>query len=183
MKRSSFKAMKILSALAVGIGSILFVDGDTWAQEKHKIAFKALPANSKYTQQLATDVGDVPGHQVRVLELHQVYPTDPPAFEGVKLKEAWTHGYSDYVDINGHGWGYVVYTLENGDKIFGRYDGTSQTTQSSEGKQSAFSGVTTLTGGTGKFRGIRGMLRNTSSFDPKSGFNETQQEGEYWMGE
>jgi hypothetical protein len=35
-------------------------------------------ADTKYPQQLALDVGDIPGHQVRVYELHRVYPNDKP---------------------------------------------------------------------------------------------------------
>ena len=38
-----------------------------------------------------------------------------------------------------------------------------------------------ITGGTGKFLGIRGMLRFAASFDPKSGFNESKGEIDYWM--
>lgn len=39
----------------------------------------------------------------------------------------------------------------------------------------------TFIGGAGKYLGIRGMSRVTSMFDPKTGFNETQWEDEYWI--
>ena len=42
-------------------------------------------------------------------------------------------------------------------------------------------GVITLTGGTGKFRGIRGTLRGTVVFNPREGYIERQNEGEYWI--
>ena len=72
--------------------------------------------------------------------------------------------------------------LENGDKIFSQYSGTSQTTVSSDGsKKSTFTGVTRYTGGTGKYKGIRGLLRASTNFDPEKNVNLQQTEGEYWL--
>ena len=39
----------------------------------------------------------------------------------------------------------------------------------------------TLTGGTGKFATIRGIVKTTTSADPRAGFNEGQVEGHYWL--
>src|SRR5215813_4283832 len=168
------------ATLMLTLGATLSLLGisETCAQQKHQIAFKNLGENTKYTDQHAIDVGDVPGHQVRVFEIHFTYPKDPPVFEGVRVVESWSHGYSDYIDINGHHWGYNTYVLENGDKIFARNDGSSQTIVAPDGaKKSTATGVTTLTGGTGKFRGIQGTLRYVSIFDPKAGLNEGKIEG------
>jgi hypothetical protein len=41
--------------------------------------------------------------------------------------------------------------------------------------------VVTLTGGTGKFEGIRGTLRGTGFTDFKTGTSHAQTEGEYWI--
>jgi hypothetical protein len=99
------------------------------------------------------------------------------------VKEAWFRGYSDYTDINGRSWGYSTYVLENGDKIFARFDSTTQTTMNPDGsKKSANTGVETLSGGTGKFREIRGILRHTVIPDLKVG-TAGQSEGEYWIAE
>jgi len=153
-----------------------------WAQEKHKVSYKIPDEISKYTQQHAIDVGDVPGHQVRINEVHRTYPKGLLAFEGVQVVEEWNRGYSDYIDINGRAWGYGIFILENGDKIFTRPDGTSQTIINADGsKKSIYTGAWALTGGTGKFRGIRGTLRATFVFDIKAGLNEGQVEGEYWL--
>ena len=84
-------------------------------------------ADTKYTKQFALDVGDIPGHQVRVYEIHRVYPNDKPNCEGLKRIESWSYGYSDYVNRNGPYHVYMVTTLENGDKIFSESTGTSQT--------------------------------------------------------
>jgi hypothetical protein len=148
------------------------------AQEKQRVSMKTPAENTKYTQQVFIDVGDAPGHQVRVYEIHRTYPSNPPMFNGVKLVEGWTRGTSDYTDTNGVTTGYTVNVLENGDKFFERYSCIAQ--NFGAGKFTA-SCVGPITGGTGKFAGIRGVDRTVVAFDPKAGFNETQAEIEYWM--
>ena len=157
---------------------------DGWAQQKCKRSGKNLAADSKYTQQHVIDVGDIPGHQVRIMEIHRTPSNAKPNCEGHTIVEVWNRGYSDYININGRAWGYSVITLDNGDKIYVNYGGTSQTIFAEDGsRKSTYTGVYTFAGGTGKYRGIRGMGRNVSAFDPKTGFNEDQWEEEYWVEE
>lgn len=152
------------------------------AQEKKTIVYRSEAAHSKFVQQHTVDVGDVPGHQIRIYEHHRTFPSNPPMFSGVRVLEVWNRAFSDYTALNGHAWGYSQYLLEGGDKIFARYDGTTQTTIGADGsRKTTFAGIISLTGGTGKFRGIRGMIRTTSVFDPKANVSETQDEGEYWI--
>ena len=35
------------------------------------------------------DVGDIPGHQVRIFELKRTYPDDKPNCEGLKRTNLW----------------------------------------------------------------------------------------------
>jgi hypothetical protein len=183
MKKLTLKGMSVLLVVTISVGLILFRISEGWTQEKHKISSKWVAENSKYTQQHGIDVGEVPGHQVHIFEIQRTYPKDPPVFEEVVVKEAWFHGYSDYTDINGRTWGYGTYVLENGDKIFARFDGTTQTTMNPDGsKKTANTSVETLSGGTGKCREIRGILRNTVIPDLKVG-TAGQSEGEYWIEE
>jgi hypothetical protein len=180
MKVSILKTANLVLTLSAAL--TLFGIPEAWAQQKHQISYKNQGENTKYVQQHTIDVGDVSGHQVRIYEIHTTFPKDPPVFEGVRVVESWGRGYSDYIDINGHHWGYGILVLENGDKIFTRNDGSSQTIVNPDGaKKSTATGVTTLTGGTGKFRGIQGTLRYISTFDPKAGLNEGQTEGVYWI--
>ena len=180
MKRSILVGMRLLLALAA-FGSVSFVTVDALAQQKQKYSFKTPPGVSKYTQQQAIDVGDVPGHQVRVLETHSVYTNEAPMYDGVKVKEGWTRSMSDYTDGTGRITGYTVTFLENGDKIFGRTEGVTKTTVGSDGaKTTKTDSVTTLTGGTGKFRGIRGTLRSSVVTDFKT-LGDAVAEGEYWI--
>jgi len=159
---------------------LLFGTSETCAQKKQRVSFTTPPENAKYTQQYAIDAGDVPGHKIRIFEVHRTYPKDPPVFDGFRLKEVWRRGYSDYVYVNGHAWGYDIWVLENGDKIFLEWSGTSSSTDDLDrSKRSSFVGVLRITGGTGRFIGIRGLLREQVIFSPKTGYNKAQTEGEY----
>jgi hypothetical protein len=66
-----------LSLAATGLIA-LCTTGIAAAQEKQRVSFKTGLEETKYTQQLFIDAGDVPGHQVRVFELHYNFPSNPP---------------------------------------------------------------------------------------------------------
>ena len=151
---------------------------DVAAQEKQQVSFKTSAENTKYTQQHMIDVGDFPGHQVRVYEIHRTFPNNAPVISGVAIKEQWTRGISDYTDNNGPGTTYGVYVLENGDKFFTR---SSLVAQSSGAGKLTASTVGYIIGGTGKFAGINGIVRTVNTADPKAGVNEGQTEIEYTL--
>lgn len=182
--RSSRKLLNVSLAIAASTGAALLPFSEGLAQQKCRQSGQNLAQDTKYTQQHVIDVGDVPGHQVRILELHRTPSNAKPNCEGLKVVESWSRGYSDYVNTNGRAWGYSVSVLENGDKIFSQWSGTTHTTVNPDGsKKTTYTGTNTLTGGTGKYRGIRGMGRDLTTFDPKAGFNEGQWEEEYWLEE
>jgi hypothetical protein len=153
--------------------------GDALAQEKQKLVFKVDAANSKYTQQHIVDVGDIPGHQVRIFEIRRTYPSNPPMVNGMKIVESYASGISDYTDNNGAATTYGVYVLENGDKFFTR--GSLVAVQSPGANRLTATTVGPITGGTGKLAGIQGISRTLTSADPKAGVNETQVEIEYTL--
>jgi hypothetical protein len=167
-----------LTTVALVSLAIALPAGDALAQQKQRVSYKASAENSKYTQQHTIDVGDVPGHQVRAFEIYRTYPTNAPVFNGLKLKETWTRSVTDYVDGNGTSTGYNVYVLENGDKFFARYALIAQ--NAGAGKLTTTT-TGTITGGTGKFAGIQGLVRSSGTADPKAGFAETQSDIEYWI--
>ena len=174
--------LSVAIAIVVGTGLALLPISDAKAQEKCKWSGTSLAKDSKFTQQHVIDVGDVPGHQVRILELHRTPSNAKPNCEGLKVAESWNRGYSDYTNLNGRAWGYSTTVLENGDKIFGQWSGTTQTTFNADGtKKTLYTGITTFGGGTGKYRGVRGISREASVFDPQTGFNENEWEAEYWI--
>ena len=110
----------LFAACAVALSSA------AWAQQKKTIP-DGPPPTSKYVQEHAIDVGDVPGHQVRVYELHFVFPKDGMVIEGVQAKESTTYGMSDYTNWTGLFNTYAVYSMEDGSTIFVRAGGATQT--------------------------------------------------------
>jgi hypothetical protein len=166
--------VSLILLIAVGLGL---------AQQKHKLTY-TLPAEaSKYTIQHTIEVGDIPGHKIRVAELHRVFPTDKPIkFEGIRVVETYERFFSDYINFSGHHWGYGIELMENGDKIYYKFDGTTHTTFLPDGStMGTYSGTSIYTGGTGKFKGIRGTAKYTGMWAPKEGLNEVTNEIEYWM--
>lgn len=182
MNIASYRSARFLCTFGAAVGLTIFGMSNGIAQEKQKYFFDAPPESASYTQQHVIDVGDVPGHQIRVYEIHYKYGTDAPIYDGIKVVEAWTRASSDYTDGNGRASGYVVSLLANGDHIFSIVDILSQTKVEPDGsKKATFSTVTRLAGGTGRFKGIRGTLTGSGTTDFKAGLSHNANQGEYWI--
>jgi hypothetical protein len=115
---------------------------------------------------------------LRVFEIHRTYPDNAPVINGTKVAESWTRGIGDRIDGIGPITQYVVYMMENGDKVFARMDGIIE--NGSEKGTATIAGR--LTSGTGKFAAIQGVVREVAKFETKSGFNENQTTIEYSIG-
>jgi hypothetical protein len=173
MNRRSILSISAIAALALAV-----LPSGAVAQQKLQVSFKTPAENSQYTQQQNIDVGDVPNHIVRVFEIHYTYPNNAPVINGLKLGEGWARGIADYIDGNGPDPLYLVYVMENGDKFFARTDGV---VQSGSGKRTATQ-VGYITGGTGKFATIQGIVRSVAIINPQAGFNESQTDIKYSIG-
>ena len=147
------------------------------AQEKQRASFVLPAGNSKYTQQHVVEVGDVPEHKLRLYELQRTFPADGPVFAGSRLVELWIRGINDFIDMNGLATAYSVYVFENGDKFFARSDLVAAT---DAGKSTTLA-AGRITGGTGKFRNMRGVIRVASSPDPRSGLMQSAFDIDYWF--
>jgi hypothetical protein len=159
--------------------AIVVLAGGALAQQRQHVSYKVGAENSKYTQQQNVDLRDVPNHLLRIFDVHRTFPTNAPVVNGLKIVEAWNSGIADRIDGVGPLTEYDVYVAGEGDKFFCRVDGMSQ--QVSPGRFT----VTTfgpITGGTGKFTGIEGTVRAFATFEPATGFNETQIDIEYSIG-
>ena len=167
-----------LTTIALLCWAVALPAGAALAQEKQHVSFKAPAENSKYTQQNIIDVGDMPSHQVRVFEIHRTYPNNAPVINGVKLSEVWTRGVSDLTDGNGNSVTYSVFVMEGGDKFFTR---AALVAQSIGPGNFTTTAAGSITGGTGKFAGIKGILRTLGTAEPKAGVNDNQYDIDYWM--
>jgi hypothetical protein len=162
-----------LLSLAVAVPT-----GNAVAQENQQVSYKVPAANTAYTMQQNIDVGDVPGHIVRVFELRRTFPNNAPVINGVALKEEWYRGNVDITNGNGTAALYFVYVMENGDKFFAR---ASAVNQAQSGKMIG-TYVGHITGGTGKFATIKGTVHGGNKTDLAAGINEGQTDIEYSVG-
>ncbi len=179
------EGVRILLPTTVGLVFTMLAFSDAWGQQvpqKHQVSYQVSAENSKFTQQHVIAVGDMPEHQLRLFEIDRSFPTNAPMFDGVQVREVWTRGLSDYTDTNGPATAYNEYVLENGDKVFTRVSLVAQNVVSPDGsRKNSSTSAGLVTGGTGKFLGIRGTMRSSSLFDAKAGKTETQVDIEYWI--
>ncbi len=171
-------AMVALTTAALLLGLAAAPTGDARAERRIQLAFNVEPADSRYTQQHVIDVGDVPGHQLRLFEVRRTY-SNPLVINGLKIVESWTRGVSDYTNNNGPAVVYHVYVAENGDKFFVQ----SSTLAVQNPGSTAFTATTfgPISGGTGRLAALQGFVRMSITADPTVGLNETQIELEYWL--
>ena len=169
----------VLSIGAVVAG--LLLSSVAVAQQRQKYLFNAL-VPAKYTEQHVIEVGDFPGHQIRVAALNTKYSDEAPAFDGVKVTESSGWISSDYIGGSGRFMQYLVLQMANGDKIYEQAEGLAQTVVGPDGsRKTTYWTVTYLKGGSGKFSSIRGVLRGSGATDFKTGPTNNTVEGEYWF--
>jgi hypothetical protein len=174
---------RLLGFAVIGLAGSLAAP-EAWSQQKYSVSYTVPAAASRYTEEHVIDVGDVPGHQVRVFELRYDDSMTGLAFAGVKSKETWTRGTSDFINGNGIANNYNVRVMEDGSKIYGRLSVVAQAGTNAEGaKVLKFSAVETLVGGTGKFSRIRGTIRTTAERVVGATALSSQYTGEYWFDE
>jgi hypothetical protein len=78
------RSLMIVPVLAIGLAM------PAAAQEKQTFSISKGTGDTRYTQEHMIDVGDVPGHQVRIYEIAVTYKKDELAFDGVSVKEGWS---------------------------------------------------------------------------------------------
>jgi hypothetical protein len=188
-----FKRTRIMNSnihtirvLKVTLAASLFVfAGLAVAQQKHPISISSEGAKTRFVQQLAIDVDDLPGHQVRTFENHRIYATDNPTMvAGERIVESFGRGLSNYVAGIGPVSGYTTLVTDKGNKIFLEFSGSSETRPTETGsKRGTYRGTARFVGGTGQFMNIRGYLVEEAKYDtdPETGYNFGEFSGEYWF--
>jgi hypothetical protein len=134
----------------------------------------------RYLNEHAIEVGDVPGHRVRIYEIHHDYPKRDLAYAGVAVRELVSRCMSDYINGSGPNVCYNVFTLEDGNKVFSHLTGSAQS-DSAGGAKGVF--IENFVGGTGKFKGIRGQVRGSTERAPGTTSLKVEVNGEYWIDE
>jgi len=99
------------------------------------------------------EVGDVPGHVIGFTDTPGlVFITKGPASGEIGTRKGST--YSDSVNGKGPFTGYYVYTFRDGSTMSTKAIGTA--TPVDGGKRTAYEGTHEVTGGTGRFEGMKG---------------------------
>jgi len=173
----------ILKGIVVALAA--FIVCPAFAQEKHPFSISSEGAKSRYTQQMAIDVDDVGGHQVRVYEAQRVFAPDRrPVIDGDVIVEQWSRGTSSYTAGVGPNSGFLTWLTEKGDKVFLEFNGIADTKPTASGSKRGTSHATLrIVGGTGRFSKMRGTAIDLTEFDtdPKEGYNRGSMKGEYWF--
>jgi hypothetical protein len=165
-------------------GALALAATAAWSQQTQAVSYSIPPGASKFTQEHWIDVGDAPGHKVRVFESRIDYENINLSFGGVRVKESFTRGTSDYTNGTGTSSNYAIYVLEDGNRVFSKELGVGQATQAADGSLLLrYAVVGTLIGGTGKFRGIKGQLRGNVVRIPGEQSIKADVTGEYWVEE
>jgi hypothetical protein len=176
--------MKALWTTSLVSLAILFSTSG-FGQQRVPLTVTGDGVKSRYVQQTAIDVGDVPGHQIRVQESQRTFPSEnQPTIEGESIVEAWVRGFSNYTNGIGPAWGYLTWVTDKGNKIFVEYSGSSESATTATGsKRGTYHGTARIVGGTGRFVKIRGTLVDVGEFDTdaKAGYNRANSRGEYWI--
>ena len=140
-----------------------------------KISGEGKCTDKPETQQ-SVDVGDRSGHMLMMIKQSCNWTT-PIEMEGLKAKSYTVSIFSDVSGTKSSDRGYVVITMDNGDKAFVRVQGTAM--MGKNGPESG-EGTWSYTGGTGKLKGLMGKGTYKSKTEGEAGIDTI--EGEYSIG-
>src|SRR5437016_5373628 len=86
--RKTMKRMRVVTLPVVALlgFAMAIAPSEVGAQQKQRVSFKVDAANASFPQQHVIEIGDIPGHKLRVYELKRVFPNNAPMINGVKLK-------------------------------------------------------------------------------------------------
>ncbi len=120
---------------------------------------------------------DTPDHQMIVYERVGASASADPDFDN--LEQVFYH-YTDQVAGSGTHKGYLIMKNRQGDKIFSQYEGIHRVVIGAAGWEGSAEGRLQYTGGTGKFKTIKGSGPYRMKIIPAGGLYhvETTWEGE-----
>lgn len=177
------KLIQVTAALAASVA--LSFPALTHAQQKYRIDVSP-PQQSRYVQEHIIEAGDAPGHQLRIVEIEKKYTSSHPIFRGVKITKVRQWAFTNYTNGVGPVIFYETWSDGRGNMFF--VEGTAETESqitATGSRRGTSSGSGRITGGTGKFATIQGVLAGRTEFDsdPNDGYNRNKGRIEYWFRE
>ena len=145
------------------------------AAEKKKV--KYTKKNAHYISREDVYPSDVPKHKIsQFVEIS----TNTYSDSDFGTSDNWTYGHSDSVAGNGTHRGYSVSKFKNGDKVYAKWEGTHKITFKEGGVWEVNTeGKFQWTGGTGKFKNIKGGGVYKGTVTAKGQTSEGEFEAEY----
>jgi hypothetical protein len=144
----------------------------TLAAGQNKISGSAQCTKPDVQQKI--DVPDHPGHAISIAQIKCTW-SKPFEVSGISTKDGVDTAVDDVHGATAHSHGYYVDNMANGDKAFIRWEGTGNM------KDGSSQGRWSYTGGTGKFKAIKGGGTYTGK-TAQDGSVSFDVEGEYTLG-
>ena len=152
------------------------------ADVRHPVAFDLGSVAIRYNKQYRLPVDDAPKHVLRIYDLSRQFAPGSFNLGSVAVTTMREWGSSDVVDETGTESAYVMFIMEDGNRVFGRYRGTVETRRWPDGSRHYdIHGTIDLTGGTGAFEHIRGTIGTWQALDPGADSSQGRADGEYWF--
>jgi hypothetical protein len=121
--------------------------------------------------------GDDPKHELVLFIRRDTTTSSDPDWDGT---EVMVYGQSDEVAGTGTHRGYNRRLYKNGDTTYSSYEGTHKTTVKEDGsRETTIEGTYKFTGGTGKFKNIKGGGTYRGKVTAEGAFSEFEGEVEY----
>lgn len=166
--------MKALPIAVAGVIAALTLFGfapDSQAEKRDQTYVKSVYRSASKT---TVPFSDAEGHEV-AQELGIAVPRYSNA--AFNVNEEWDFIHSDFVGGSGPQRGYYIYFLEDGEQVYGTFEGAVQTVASQDGSwKSTWEGTYRYVGGTGKYKNIQGTGKYKGSVGSKEPFHEEGKE-------
>ena len=145
---------KLLAILVPAVCFGTFCTTSLIGNAAERIDQTSIKSNPRIVSRNATTLVDVPNHEVgQEVQLSEI-KFSHPAF---KVKEEWVYNQFNYVGGSGPHWGTFVDVHEDGSQTFGKYEGAQKTVANADGSWvTTWEGTYKYTGGSGKFKNIKG---------------------------
>lgn len=134
----------------------------------------------KYVEQKSIVVNDVDGHIIRIFKTETKHKNSKANCENLKVVKTDFFGISDYIFKNGTVTGYSIATYDDGSKIFSVLDGIAHTPKDQK-KNGIVSLTINITGGTGKYKGVKGYGTGRTEFNPETGYSSGSTSTSYFL--
>ncbi len=172
------RCLTLLPLLAVFV-----LPGISQAQQIQRVDVSP-PQSSRYVKEHIIDAGDAPGHQLRIVEIEKSYSENHPVVGGIKITQVRQWAFTNYTNGVGPVIYFETWSDEKGNRFY--VEGTAETESqltATGSKRGTSGGSGRITGGTGKFATIQGILAGRTEFDsdPINGYNRNKGRIEYWF--